>query len=124
MSLFNFNSFEDEENDEFDEYREIKCQCDNCSINHTLDIVENFTNDILNAQDIEQLQEILYQFAEFSKIQGVKEYLYETIRLQQDTLYGLDIYTDSVLQHDEKIEDEYNEDAYGNTDIPHWRDRL
>lgn len=119
MSLFNFNNFDGEESDEFDEYQEIKCQCENCSIDHTMEIVESFTEDMLNAENVEQLQEMLYQFAEFSKIQGIKEYLFETVKLQQDTLYGLDIYTDSVLK---QSADDFED--YGGTDIPHWKDRL
>lgn len=125
MSLFNIKNYDNEDDDEFNEYEEIKCQCEHCSVENTVEIVENFTEDMLNAQSVEHLQEMLYQFAEFSKIQGIKEYLFETVKLQQDTLYGLDVYTDNVLgQGSDNTNDFKDYGNHGGTDIPHWKDRL
>lgn len=118
MTLFNFND-DEYEDDDSESYEEIKCQCDECSIEHTLGIVESFTEQILEAKSVEELYAILYQFAEHAKIQGVKEYLFESINITYDTLLGLDIFTKSFLS------DNGNDfDNYGNDDIPHWKDRL
>ena len=112
LSLFNFNNEDFEE-----EFVQPICQCEECSVKNTLMIVEHFTEKALKATSVEHLQQILYEFAQFAKIQGIKEYLFESVKLQADTLINLDDYFDSVFNQS-------SFDDYGESGFKHWQDRM
>lgn len=126
MSLFNFNEENEEENFNQHATEEIECQCDECSIMHTLDLVDSFTELTLSAKSVEELYSILYQFAELSKIQGIKEYLFDDIDDKMDVLLDLDVFTKSVNNNENIIEEDDFDfyGGFGDIDIPHWKDRM
>lgn len=132
MSLFNFNEnngeFGDQENEHI-EQEEIECQCEECGIENTMRMVSYFTSEALETKTIEHLEQILYQFAEIAKIQGIKEYLFSTTELNMDTLLGLDAFTNSFFsketgnfkQQGIDFKDSFYDDNGG---YSHWKDRM
>jgi len=50
----------------------------------------------LESKNETELYDNLYEFAEMSKIQGIKEYLYEAIEEKTDILIGLDAFTKTI----------------------------
>lgn len=153
MSLFNFDndSFNNKNFNQEQTGHEVECQCDECSIEHTLEIVDYFTERVLTAKSREELHEILYHFAETAKFQGVREYLFESIDIKTDTLLGLDNFmkifnkNKNSKKHDSSLDfnididfnsdtDYYYEsdysyldddfDDFGDVEPKHWKDRL
>lgn len=121
MSLFNFNN-----NEQFDDYEsnnhgEIECQCEECSIVNTMDMIDYFTTEALDSCSVEHLEQILHQFAEVAKIQGIKEYLFSATEINMDTMIGLDVFTNNFFNSKKQ----QNSKFYGNSDdYGHWKDRL
>lgn len=140
--VFNNEYNEDDFEDELG-LEDIDCQCPECSFDFTMELVDSFTNDILNASNVGDLQDSMIDLIERAKIQGIKEYIYESINDKMDILMGLDAlsYVEKNIKDDidfkldsdnnifndvDKLLDENQSefDEYGSTEIVHWKDRM
>ena|SRR5690625_2285415 len=80
MSLFNFSNRQN---------KTSECNCKNCSHEKTVETVINFTDIVLQVENEEELFSILFDMFETAKIQGIKEYLYDSITEQSAFLETL-----------------------------------
>lgn len=80
MSLFNFNNDQNEPED---------CSCAKCSHEKAIEMVTNFTEIVLQSSSEEELFEVLFDMFDLAKVEGVKDYLFESIGNQEAILEAL-----------------------------------
>lgn len=90
---------------------DYECNCRSCSLTANTEIVDDFLEEILNSNSVDELRQVLFDFVGTVKVQSFKEFLHEELEgtiNALSTLGGLEVedtQKDSNFNYKDWLED-------------------